>query len=80
MPRFDVFKVSELRIDTAVGTAKSRSWPRRAAEAERTADPHLAPEDAAGVIGGAGEWDAPPLSTTGRALRQGGIREPVPEP
>src|SRR5665213_446503 len=84
MPRFDVFKMSVLRIDQEAGGNRERRALRligQPAEAERTADPHRAAENAGGKLGEAGELRraAAQHHPRPRLGCKGGIRQAVPD-
>src|SRR6202022_2607294 len=83
MPRFDVFKMSVLRIDQeARGHREGRALRLigHAAEAERATDPDRPVEDPGGQFDGAGELRSAAAQDNPRPrlCRKGGIREPVP--
>src|SRR5229473_8612461 len=84
MPRFDVFKMSVLRIDQeARGDRERRALGLigQPAEAERAADPHRPAENPGCKFGKAGELRCATAQDhpCPRLCRKGGIREPVPD-
>src|SRR6202011_1449807 len=84
MPRFDVFKMSVLRIDQQARGHRERRALRligQAAEAERAADPHRPAENPGCEFGKAGELRraATQDHACPRLCRKGGIPEPVPD-
>ncbi len=84
MPRFDMFEVSELRIDQkAAGHRKGRAFrfTGKPAETQGAADPHRPVEDSGGKLERAGELaGAAAQDHTGFRLRcKGRIRKPVPD-
>ena len=84
MPRFDMFKMSVLRIDQeARGDRKRRPLGLVAqfAETERATDTDRAVEDSRGKLKGAGELRGATAQddTRFRLRRKGRIRKPVPD-
>src|SRR5580692_2712307 len=82
MPRFDMLKMSVLRIDQEPGGHRERGvlgLVREPAEAERAANPHWAAENLARQFDNAGELrGAAAQDNSGFGLRRKrGIRKPV---
>ena len=84
MPRFDMFKMSVLRVDQEAGGNREGSpfgFVRQPAETERAADSYRAVEDSGGKFQRSGELTgATAQDDTGFGLRRKGrIRKPVPD-
>src|SRR4051812_29815024 len=84
MPRFDVFKMSVLRIDQEPGGNRERRalcLAGQPAKAERTADPHRSAENPGCKLGNTGELRSPSAQDhpRPRLCHERGIREAVPD-
>src|ERR1700722_6908441 len=85
MPRFDMFKMSVLRVDQEAGGDREGSplgFVRQPAKTERAADANRPVEDPRGQFKRAGELaGAAAQDHTGfRLCRKGRIRKPAPDP
>src|SRR5215216_2783695 len=84
MPRFDVFKMSVLRIDEQTRGSRERRALRltgQPAEPERTADAHRPSENLSREFANAGKLRGATAqhNSRPRLCSKGGIREPVPD-